>query len=83
MHLICLFKIWPLQHTKPGTCLKETAPVFVAHLRLVPACVTAADSQYVCNTKDMLRKDSANRCSGFPEGADELTGGHAEEVQDD
>lgn len=26
---------------------QETAAVFVTHLRLVPACVTAADSQYV------------------------------------
>ena len=30
---------------------QETAPVFVSHLRPVPACVTAADSRYVCNTK--------------------------------
>ncbi len=59
---------------------QEIAPRFVTHLRLVPACVTAADSQYVrCAAKG----PTSTRAVGSQRVLMNSQGAIAEEVQDD
>lgn len=62
---------------------QETAPVFVTHLRLVPACVAAADSQYVCCTGCVAKRPTPTGAVGSQRVLMKPKGPIAEEVQDD
>ncbi len=62
---------------------QESAFVFVTHLRLVPACVTAADSQYVCKTKICCERTHPTGVVGSQRVLMNSHGSVAEEVQDD